>query len=297
MTERAVIFFHIHKTGGQTLEGVMHRQYPKGTVLDVWLQRPETIDAFLALSEEERIKIRGLTGHMPFGFHRYFPQGARYVTLLRDPVKRFFSEYRHLCDLPEEWGVWRPPEACLASAESYLDYLISNNLCNVQTRMVGGFVGLKDCPPLGPLPANALEQAKYHLENDFAVVGATERFDESLVLAGQAFGWSKSLHYMRRNVRERQPLRTPVSDTILARLRESHALDLELVAHGSCLLDAQIANAGDSLQESLRRLRRVNVCFDRLFAFAHHPAVRSIRAIPGVRQVYHLTGMLVRRFS
>jgi len=297
MTEQPVIFFHIHKTGGQTLAGVLHRQYPRGTVLDLWLQRPETIDAFLALPEAERAKLRALTGHMPFGFHRYFPQGARYVTILRDPVKRFLSEYRHLCDLPEEWGVWRPPDACLESVESYLDYLTAHNLCNAQTRMVGGFVGLQDRPPLPPLPPDALDQAKQHLERDFAVVGATERFDESLVLMGQVLGWTQSLHYMRRNVREGKSLHGPVSESTLARIRESNALDVEMVAHGARLLDEQIAQAGDALGESLRKLRRVNVHFERLLAVAHHPAVRSIRAIPGVRQLYNLTGTLVRRVS
>jgi len=297
MAEKPVIFFHIHKTGGQTLAGVLHRQYPQGTVLDLWMQRPETIDAFLALPEAERVALRGLTGHMPFGFHRYFPQGTHYVTLLRDPVKRFFSEYRHLCDLPEEWGIWRPPAAALASADAYLEYLIANHLCNAQTRMVAGLVGNKDLPPLAPLPAEALALAKRHLEEDFAVVGATERFDESLVLMARQLGWTKSLHYMRRNVRERQPLRAPVAGDTVQRVRASHALDLELVAHGARLLDAQVRAAGDALQEPLRQLQRVNIQLERLLAFAHHPIVRGIRRLPGLHQLYNFTGTVVRRFS
>ena len=163
--------------------------------------------------------------------------------------------------------------------------------------MVAGLVGLKDLPPLAPLPSDALALAKRHLDEDFAVVGATERFDESLVLMGQCFGWRKSLHYMRRNVRSRQPLRAPVAEKTIARVRESHALDLELVMHGSRLLDAQISAAGDRLQEPLRQLHRVNVHFERLLAFAHHPIVRGIRSIPGVHQIYNLTGTVVRRFS
>ncbi len=297
MAEQALIFFHIHKTGGQTLEGVIRRQYPRNTVREIWLQRPETIEEFLSLPDEERARFRALIGHIPFGFHRHLPQGARYVTLLRDPVKRFLSEYRHLSDLPEEWGVWRPPEECLESVDSYLDYLISNHLCNAQTRMIAGFVEPADRPPLPPCPPDALERAKRHLENDFAVVGATERYDESLALIGHAFGWTKSLHYMRRNVRERQPFRKPVSEDTLERIRESHALDIDLVAHGARLLDAQLTQVGDALDESLRRLRRVNANLERLLAFAHHPAVRSIRSVPGLRQFYNLAGVLVRRVT
>jgi hypothetical protein len=297
MAEQALIFFHIHKTGGQTLAGVIHRQYPRGAVRDIWLQRPETIDEFLALPEGERAKLRALTGHMPFGFHRYLPQGARYVTLLRDPVKRFLSEYRHLCDLPEEWGVWRPPEACLESVDSYLDYVVSNNMCNVQTGMVGGFVKPEDRPPLAPLPADALETAKHNLENDFAVVGATERFDESLVLMQQIFGWTKSIHYMRRNVRETHTLRRPVTEATLERIREGLAWDVELVAHGARLLDDRIRQAGDTLEAPLRKLRRVNAHLERLLTFAHLPAVRRIRAVPGLRQIYDMTGILVRKVT
>lgn len=297
MAEQPHIFFHIHKTGGQTLSGVMARQYPRGSVCHLWIQRSETIKAFLALSDEERDRVRVLTGHMPFGCHRYFPQGARYVTLLRDPVKRFFSEFRHLSDQPEEWAEWRPPATALESVEAYLDYVVSNNLGNVQTRMVGGFVGLEDRPPLAPLPPEALEVAKHNLEHYFAVVGATERFDESLVLMQQVLGWKKSIHYMRRNVREKQQIRTPVSEATMQRLRASVALDTELVAHGARLLDEQIARAGKTLDEPLRRLRLVNARLDWVLRLAHSPVVRGIRAIPGLRQIYDGTGRLVRKLT
>lgn len=297
MAEKPLIFFHIQKTGGQTLAGVIHRQYPRGSVRDVWLQRPETIDEFLALPEEERAKLCALTGHMPFGFHRHFPQGARYVTLLRDPVKRFLSEYRHLCDVPEDWGVWRPHETCLASVDSYLDYVVSHNMCNAQTGMVGGCLDPKDRPPLPPLPSDALDKAKHNLDNHFSVVGSTERFDESLVLMQQIFGWRKSIHYMRRNVREKHKLRAPVSEATMERIRESQALDVELVAYGARLLDDRIARAGDSFDAPLRKLRRVNVHLERLLTFAHLPVVRSIRAAPGLRQFYDATGRMLRRLT
>ena len=109
MTDGPVAFFHVPKTGGLSLTAAMVRQYPRGRIKDLWLQKPETISEFLAMPQEERERIWAVTGHFPFGIHEHLAPHTRYVTLLRDPVKRLLSEYRHLADTPEDWGVWQAP--------------------------------------------------------------------------------------------------------------------------------------------------------------------------------------------
>ena len=113
----ALVFIHIPKTGGMTMERLISRQYPKPLTRWISLQRPAQVSAFLAMSEEERARLRCLMGHIQFGYHRHLPQETVYITLLREPMARFVSEYHHLSRHPRP-GAWRPPDAAMANLAS-----------------------------------------------------------------------------------------------------------------------------------------------------------------------------------
>ncbi|MEO5579030.1 MAG: hypothetical protein ABIR58_00110 [Gemmatimonadaceae bacterium] len=59
---------------------------------------------------------------------------------------------------------------------------------NDQTRRIAG-----EEPPLGRCTSAMFELAKQNLRRHFRVVGVTDRFDETLLLMKQAFGWTNSL--------------------------------------------------------------------------------------------------------
>jgi len=297
MGDAPLIFFHIPKTGGQTLGAIMLRQYPMGSVFDLWLQKPETFSNFNALTSEEKKALRGLNGHMPFGFHTQLAPGAQYITMLRDPIKRVLSEYAHLSQDPEDWGVWKPPKEALVSVDAYLDYLIDSNMTNGQTRLLAGDVDPDDRPPLRPLSPDALVRAKNNLSDHFAVVGQTERFEESVLLMKQVLGWTKHIYYMRRNVRAQFARNVSPSQTTLARIAEYTQDDAQLVELGARLLDDQIRANGKALDVELKKLRRVNRSLEGILRVAHAPAVRKLRSVPGIRQVWELASGIVTRVA
>ena len=77
----------------------------------------------------------------------------RYITLLRDPVRRYISQYRH----------WVEKKHLNISIQEFLEH---EELWNFQTRKVAGtddFVTARRC-----------------LEDKFATVGIVENFDEVL---------------------------------------------------------------------------------------------------------------------
>jgi hypothetical protein len=292
-----VIFFHLPKTGGQTLGAILLRQYPRGTVFELWMQLRETLSAFEALSAEQKRQLRALSGHMPFGYHTQLAPGARYITLLRDPVKRVVSEYWHLRQDPVDWGVWQAPPAALTSLETYVDYVIANHLTNAQTRLLSGYVTTEDRPPLGPMPPDALDRAKANLANHFAVVGITERFDESLLLMKSVLGWKGQVCYTRRNVRAANAQTAPLAEATRARIAEHMREDIELVAFGARIFEEQLRSSGLNLEAPLRKLRRVNAVLTGVRNAVRTPAMMKLRSLPGVRHVWSLSQNVMGRFA
>jgi len=90
--EKTVIFVHLPKCAGSTLNRILLRQYKLSETYA--LAGRSVRDSFLELKrlpEEKKGGIRLLYGHMHFGLHEHLPQPCVYFTLLRDPVERVIS--------------------------------------------------------------------------------------------------------------------------------------------------------------------------------------------------------------
>lgn len=97
--QQAVIFLHLPKTAGTTLNRIARRHYAPEAVHALGPRAQDEIAAFQALGKRERERVRFLTGHMAFGLHEDLPAPSRYITLLRHPVERvisFFYYIRHM---------------------------------------------------------------------------------------------------------------------------------------------------------------------------------------------------------
>ncbi len=104
---------------------------------------------------------------------------------------------------------------------------ISLEMDNSQTRAFAGDAST----PFGGCTRAMLERAKVNLAS-FAVVGLTERFDDSLVLMQRAFDWHR-IRYVSVNIDPNRQRRDAPSEEDLVMVREQNALDLELYAWGA----------------------------------------------------------------
>lgn len=254
-----LVFLHIPKAGGTTLGHVISRQYPPEAYCEVTFDRLDTFDRFFALSDRELEKIRCIKGHFPFGIHTRVPARPVYVTMLRDPVKRFISEYRFLKEFPRVRPDLPVPDEALASFGAYLDHCIAAGALNWQVRQAGGFLPLGELTvPLPPLPADALEQAIANLDRHCVVTGVLPRFDESLVLMKRKLGWEKGIHYLRENVNKAPQPTGDVSEADRRRLFDHVELDRKLYAYAEQRLERDLAAQGPDFAEELARFKRKN---------------------------------------
>jgi len=113
-------------------------------------------------------------GHFPFGIHARLPRPSLYITLLRDPVARLLSNFRFGLDR-QKWPR-DMPVATLVEQGRLID--------NMQTRQIAGIAD-RHVPCTSAMLSTAIE----NLRSRYAVVGVTERFDETLRTLITLLGW------------------------------------------------------------------------------------------------------------
>lgn len=267
---RTIIFLHIPKTAGATLRTVLERQFrpdevysqraradvgrrhvdaiERGTRPETWgiarvtdeVRRGEV--ARLPLERRERLRL--VSGHFWFGVHEALPGPSTYVTVLRDPIERVLSLYAYRV----------ASQGLTVGVDEYLERGTDVELRDGQTRLLSRTpdpIGLDDSTD------EMLSSAKRNLSEHFALVGLTERFDETVALLGERFGWTR-LRYVPRNVSADRPRAEELSDRALRRIRELNARDTELYAFAAELFERRVDASGEALRDRVAQLRRRN---------------------------------------
>ncbi|HVT56418.1 MAG TPA: hypothetical protein VHD34_10295, partial [Xanthobacteraceae bacterium] len=170
--------------------------------------------------------------------HPYF-----YVTILREPAARLLSQYR--------FGIRRGGWSESASiAELIEKRLIIDNL---QTRMLAG---LSDRS--AACSAETLKLAIEHLRSEYAVVGTTEHFDETLKLLITLLGWP-DIAYGDRQVGEGSAPPHQIEQARAA-IPRYYAYDHELYAVARELAGQNLARLLTGKPEGSKRQDRVLTC-------------------------------------
>jgi hypothetical protein len=253
LEQPAVIFLHIPKTAGTTLHRIIERQYRQREIFTIGGISHESIEQFRSMSEERRAKYRMIKGHLGFGFHEFVPGPSAYFTILRNPIERVISFF---------YWVRRTPHHYLydfmiskdIGLKEYLESGANVMLDNAQVRMVSGVwynIGFGECTE------ETLEIAKRNLREECAVVGLTERFDETLILLKRAFGW-RNLHYARQNVTASRPRKDQLAPETLDAVVKVNRLDLALYQYATALFEEEIEAQGPAFAEELKAFQAAN---------------------------------------
>lgn len=273
---RPLIFLHIPKTAGTTLERILARQYghdalfkmrPEEEDLEGAVQRLRDLDA------ATRRKVRLIHGHMHFGIHDVLGEPVPYMTMLRHPVDRVISHYyyvkrrpnHYLHDLVRDGMTLREYVETAGGGRSI-------EFDNGQTRAYAG--PPYDRAEVGTCDEEMLEAARRNLDTHFRAVGVSERFDESLLLFRHAFGWRLPF-YVRHNVTRNRPSMDEVDPETRAVVEEHSRLDLALYRYATDRLDARVRELGVSFQAELAAFRTLNTLYNRARAVRHR--LRNIR--------------------
>lgn len=256
MTDETLIFLHVPKTGGTTLQSILRERYPGDRIYttngeDVW----ESLQALRDLPDERKANLDVVMGHMAYGVHEWLPGDATYVTLLRDPVDRVVSHY-HYAKANESHYLYDRIHAEGWTLSDYVREGPADEVVNGQTKML---LDLDAVRPKGEVTCNAdaFEQVKENLRNHFTVVGMTGRFDESVLLMEEELGWNDA-YYHRENVTSNRPSVSDIDDETVETVASHNEYDLRLIDYVEDVMSSQVEEHGIGNDLALQRFRLMN---------------------------------------
>jgi hypothetical protein len=199
-------------------------------------------EACAEISDIERAApVRAVVGHFTYGIHRFLAGECTYVTILRDPIERILSLASHF----RKWDYgylkdakYRPYiEIGRSEGADFVDVLRRHALpefSNDQARRVAGL----------DLPFGAFEGAERLVETslrNIAIVGLTERFNETLVLLSDRLGWDSVSSYSRKLTNDERLRSDELSARDLDWLRSINQVDLRLYERAVGRFEAAIS--------------------------------------------------------
>ena len=262
-----IIFLHIQKTGGITLQRMLRRKLGKPIgkrAASLFSQKPK----FATVEQElqaKNLEDRYVVGHFCYGIHQFLPQPYTYMSFLREPVARICSLYHYS---KNNSTAYYHQQAKNQSLEEFSLQTQLMELDNGQVRFLAG--DAKDFfinrTPIGQCSDALLETAKQNIDAHFSFIGITEQFNQSVLLLQKLMGWDNCF-YLRRNTNAAsQKPKQIVSESLKQRVAERNWLDMQLYAYVKNRLAQQLALHGlEDSSPALETFQQQNAKFNKQF--------------------------------
>ena len=212
--DETLFFVHIPKCAGSSFRAVLKRWFGAGLMVLDTDDRGE----FRRRVAARAAPPRAVAGHFAFGLHEGVAPRPFYVSLVRDPVDRFVSVYKHARQTP---GHVLHPAAASADLKGFYEYTLADPRARRRT------VGVQ-CAFLAGV--RTFSAAQPVIARNYRLIAPMEAFDRFAAAAASLLGKPQ----ISSPSRNRRPSTDEVALAALQlapRIRRDHHEDQQLYEH------------------------------------------------------------------
>lgn len=222
-----VLFDHLPKCGGTTLNDYLRLHYPRRRIFKTKGKDPfSSVEQFKSFSKKKRYRYDLVQGHLVHHLINDVKPDCLVVTILRSPVERIISHYYYAKSSPDHYLY----NEILAHNISLDDYATSEISVETQNWYVKHFSGLSSSE-VNLNPDVSLDKAISFLSTHYDIIGLLDEFDDFTKTLQQKANYKNDYSGSKFRVSLDRPLTNDIPLSIRKRIEDANQLDIALYNH------------------------------------------------------------------
>jgi hypothetical protein len=256
-SENVIIGLHIPKTAGTSLRYAIEKIFNKEELIYLYRMEPgiklsELIEYLKSKKNKNKPFPQIVYGHMGYGLHNILGINATYITILREPIKRAISMYRHEQRMS---NALFHKEANLYTVAEFYSREFSPYFKNSMTRLLSGNLWQEENWYLEGDESDALNVAKRNLIRDFSYVGFTENLKYEEKKLSSYFG--KKIKLIKSNSDPSPISINDLNSNELSVIKSKFELDIELYEFAKVKFLKHISRFDRYMIKSATKLKKI----------------------------------------
>lgn len=270
--DNKLVFIHLPKTAGTTLRYIIEAHFNESDICPL-----HNRNEFEGLKNQYLEQFSYIRGHVPYELvEKMLTSKRTWITMLRDPVERYISQFFFLQAKPVSIPILYPPATkndvqtlCNMTLDDFINtqsFKLSLLSRDMQARWLSTTINT-DSPDkwLHAFNNSLVQETDINIDLGFQrlsgvnIIGLTERFQDSVFMLSYYFGWPPVMSDTYLNVTVGKPKRDDISKHLIDQIVELNSSDMLIYEHAKQIFEKRFKIMTHELLEQYGKKRHAHM--------------------------------------